>query len=171
MTPECAARWAVSRLVQLLERPEEERGLSSSTVRHRASHLKAFVRWLRGQEGYRRLSDSNPDYFELHRLTQRKIPQGRADETALTADIVTLASEYGRHGYRRITALLRDAGRRQDRMSPSKSTGLFKRLGGERSFAAATHSPRARRNSRHSVRLTRRTCRDRLWAESRSSLH
>jgi putative transposase len=33
-----------------------------------------------------------------------------ADEEALTADIVALASQYGRYGYRRITALLRDAG-------------------------------------------------------------
>ena len=45
-----------------------------------------------------------------HRSTQRKVPQGRADEEALTADIVALASQYGRYGYRRITALLREAG-------------------------------------------------------------
>ena len=45
-----------------------------------------------------------------HRSTQRKVPQGRADEDALTADIVALASQYGRYGYRRITALLREAG-------------------------------------------------------------
>jgi putative transposase len=32
------------------------------------------------------------------------------DEEALTADIIALASQYGRYGYRRITALLRDAG-------------------------------------------------------------
>ena len=34
----------------------------------------------------------------------------RVDEDALTQAIVTLASEYGRYGYRRITALLRGAG-------------------------------------------------------------
>ncbi|UMA67067.1 IS3 family transposase (plasmid) [Roseivivax marinus] len=45
-----------------------------------------------------------------HRSTQRKAPQGRADEDALTADIVALASQYGRYGYRRIAAMLRDAG-------------------------------------------------------------
>ncbi len=45
-----------------------------------------------------------------HRSTQRKVPQGRPDEEALTADIVALASQYGRYGYRRITALLREAG-------------------------------------------------------------
>ncbi|MGC9420801.1 MAG: IS3 family transposase [Rhodovulum sp.] len=45
-----------------------------------------------------------------HRSTQRKVPRGRADEDALTADIIALASQYGRYGYRRITALLREAG-------------------------------------------------------------
>ena len=38
------------------------------------------------------------------------MPRGRADEDALTADIVALASQYGRYGYRRIAAMLRDAG-------------------------------------------------------------
>ena len=38
------------------------------------------------------------------------MPQVRADEEALTADIVALASQFGRYGYRRITALLREAG-------------------------------------------------------------
>jgi putative transposase len=34
----------------------------------------------------------------------------RTDEDALTREIVALGSEYGRYGYRRITALLRDRG-------------------------------------------------------------
>ena len=38
------------------------------------------------------------------------MPQGRADEQALTADIIALARQFGRYGYRRITALLREAG-------------------------------------------------------------
>ena len=45
-----------------------------------------------------------------HRSTQRKPASGRDDEAALTADIIELAKTYGRYGYRRITALLRDAG-------------------------------------------------------------
>jgi transposase InsO family protein len=45
-----------------------------------------------------------------HRSTQRKTPKGRADEEALTADIIRLASRYGRYGYRRITAMLRSEG-------------------------------------------------------------
>jgi transposase InsO family protein len=45
-----------------------------------------------------------------HRSTQRKIPTSPDDEAALTADIIALALQYGRYGYRRITALLRGAG-------------------------------------------------------------
>ena len=44
------------------------------------------------------------------RGTQRYVPIQRVDEDALTRAIITLASEYGRYGYRRITALLRTAG-------------------------------------------------------------
>jgi transposase InsO family protein len=45
-----------------------------------------------------------------HRSTQRKAPRKADDEAALTASIVDLAKQYGRYGYRRITALLRDEG-------------------------------------------------------------
>lgn len=45
-----------------------------------------------------------------HRSTQRKAPHGADDEAALTEDIIVLARQYGRYGYRRVTALLRDAG-------------------------------------------------------------
>ena len=41
-----------------------------------------------------------------HRSTQRKVPAGRPDEDALTRTIVSLASQYGRYGYRRIHWLL-----------------------------------------------------------------
>jgi hypothetical protein len=44
------------------------------------------------------------------RGSQRYLPIQRVDEDALTRAIMTLASEYGRYGYRRITALLRTAG-------------------------------------------------------------
>jgi putative transposase len=50
-----------------------------------------------------------------HRSTQRKPPSAPDDEAALTADIVALATRYGRYGYRRITALLRQAGWRVNR--------------------------------------------------------
>ena len=42
-----------------------------------------------------------------HRSTQRKAPQGRDDEERLIADIVELAQQYGRYGYRKIAELLR----------------------------------------------------------------
>jgi putative transposase len=44
------------------------------------------------------------------RGTQRYRPTQREDEDALTQAIVVLASQYGRYGYRRITALLNRAG-------------------------------------------------------------
>jgi putative transposase len=44
------------------------------------------------------------------RATQRQAPRTANDEAALTADIIALARQYGRYGYRRITVLLRDAG-------------------------------------------------------------
>lgn len=45
-----------------------------------------------------------------NRATQRKPPRGRDDEDRLRADIIALARDYGRYGYRRIAALLRRAG-------------------------------------------------------------
>ena len=45
-----------------------------------------------------------------HRSTQRKIPTTPDDEAALTTDIVALAIQYGRYGYRRINAMLRQVG-------------------------------------------------------------
>ncbi|NOC46453.1 IS3 family transposase [Ruegeria sp. HKCCD7559] len=48
--------------------------------------------------------------LKQHRSTQRKLPKGRADEKRLVADMIELTRQYGRYGYRRIAALLRDAG-------------------------------------------------------------
>ena len=45
-----------------------------------------------------------------HRSTQRKCAVLIEDEAALTAAIIALALQYGRYGYRRITALLRRDG-------------------------------------------------------------
>jgi len=44
------------------------------------------------------------------RSTQRRTRSVRDDEAALTEAIVALAAEYGRYGYRRITAMLRTRG-------------------------------------------------------------
>src|SRR5262249_297724 len=45
-----------------------------------------------------------------HRSTQRKIPRGRADAEGVSADIIALARQYGRYGYRKVAELLRQAG-------------------------------------------------------------
>jgi putative transposase len=44
------------------------------------------------------------------RSTQRHEPKVKDDEPLLVARIVALAGEYGRYGYRRITAMLRAEG-------------------------------------------------------------
>ena len=45
-----------------------------------------------------------------HRSTQRHVLNGHADEDRLVADMIELARQFGRYGYRRIAALLREAG-------------------------------------------------------------
>ena len=45
-----------------------------------------------------------------HRSTQRKVPQGRADEERLTDDIIELGFECGCYGYRMMAGLLNNAG-------------------------------------------------------------
>ena len=45
-----------------------------------------------------------------HRSTQRKVPQGRTDERQLTYNIIELADQFGRYGYRMVTGLLNNAG-------------------------------------------------------------
>ena len=61
-----------------------------------------------------------------HRSTQRKVPRGADDEQALTEDIIALAKQYGRYGYRRVTALLCHAGwtvnhKRVERIGPNEA--------------------------------------------------
>jgi putative transposase len=41
---------------------------------------------------------------------QRRLPCGRADEERLISDMIELTRQYGRYGYRRVAALLRDSG-------------------------------------------------------------
>ena len=48
--------------------------------------------------------------LKQHRSTQRRAPRGREDEERLVKDMIELTRQYGRYGYRRIAALLRDAG-------------------------------------------------------------
>ena len=48
--------------------------------------------------------------LDQHRSTQRKVAEAADDEAALTAAIIDWARQYGRYGYRRVTALLRAEG-------------------------------------------------------------
>src|SRR5262249_56694597 len=45
-----------------------------------------------------------------HGPTKRKNPRGGEEEAGPTADIIELARQYGRYGYRKIAELLRRAG-------------------------------------------------------------
>ena len=59
---------------KICEPEAENRGkaLSRSTVRHRASHVKAFLKWLVQQEGYRKLNASLCDYVILSKSQMAK---------------------------------------------------------------------------------------------------
>lgn len=48
--------------------------------------------------------------LKQHRSAQRRAPRGKEDEDRLVTDMIELTRQYGRYGYRRIAALLRDAG-------------------------------------------------------------
>ena len=61
-----------------------------------------------------------------HRSTHRKKPIKPDDEAALTADITSLANQYGRYGYYRITAMLRQNGWR---VSPKRVARIWRREG------------------------------------------
>ena len=45
-----------------------------------------------------------------HLSIQRRLPQGPADEERLVAVVIELTRQYGRYGYRRVAALLKNAG-------------------------------------------------------------
>jgi hypothetical protein len=57
------------------------------------------------------LGDMQPHSHLLNAGTATcKVPCSRSDEERRTADIVELARQYGRYGYRKIAGLLRQAG-------------------------------------------------------------
>ena len=94
-----------------------------------------------------------------HRSTQRHVPRGRDDEERLAADMIELARQCGRYGYRRIAALLRDAGWR---VNTKRVERLWRREG----LKLPQKQPKKRRLWLHdgsSVRL-RPACRDHVWS-------
>jgi len=60
------------------------------------------------------------------RNTQRRSPQTSPEESKLVADITSLATRYGRYGYRRITALLQERGWR---VNHKRVEGIWRREG------------------------------------------
>ena len=81
------------------------------------------------------------------RRTQRYAATLSDDETVLVANVVSLATEYGRYGYRRITALLRADGWRPPLSGPYRSgqrnnveTARMTPLQGERDDPASMNS-------------------------------
>ena len=71
------------------------------------------------------------------RTTQRKPLRTADDEGALTSDIIELARRFGRYGYRRITALLRNAGWVVNKKRVAqiwRSEGLKVRGGSQRAY-------------------------------------
>ncbi len=58
--------------------------------------------------------------FGQHRSTQRKVPCGLPDEARLTEDIIALAEEFGRYGYRMITGMLNNSGWHVNHKRPSE---------------------------------------------------
>ena len=48
--------------------------------------------------------------LKQHRSTHRYVPKSRDDEDRLVQDMIERARQYGGYGYRRIAAMLRDAG-------------------------------------------------------------
>ena len=94
-----------------------------------------------------------------HRSTQRRVPEGRFDEAALTDAIVVKAREYGRYGYRRVTALLRADGWH---VNPKRVERIWRREG----LKVPTKQPKRKRlwlNDGSCVRL-RPTRGDHVWS-------
>jgi len=94
-----------------------------------------------------------------HRSTQRHIPRGRADEDRLVADTIELARQYGRYGYRRIAAFLREAGW-------SVSDGRVERLWRREGLKVPSKQPKKGRlwlNDGSCIRL-RPEYRDHVWS-------
>ena len=97
--------------------------------------------------------------LEQHRSTQRHVPKGRADEDRLVSDMIELARQFGRYGYRRIAALLREAGW-------SVSDGRIERLWRQEGLKVPQKQPKKGRlwlNDGSCVRL-RPECRNHVWS-------
>ncbi|WP_171230810.1 tyrosine-type recombinase/integrase [Ruegeria sp. HKCCA4008] len=71
VTPKDAADFR-DHLVNLGQTLKEHGGLGNSTIRHHASQVRQFFKWLRLQDGYKRLSQNIPLYLELPKAVHAK---------------------------------------------------------------------------------------------------
>ena len=97
--------------------------------------------------------------LQQYRSTQRRKPIGRSDEGLLTEAIVAKAREYGRYGYRRVTALLRADGWH---VNPKRVERIWRREG----LKVPAKQPKRKRlwlNDGSCVRL-RPQHRDHVWS-------
>jgi hypothetical protein len=102
-----------------------------------------------------------------HRSTQRKIPRDREDEARLIADIVELARQYGRYGYRKIAELRRRAGARR-----WLNDGLIRSLSGSINFVAKMAQFPNSVNNRYKMLLVVNDCYPALLSRyAKSSVH
>jgi len=76
--------------------------------------------------------------LKQHHSTHRYVPKCRDDEEQLVQDIIEVARHYGRYGYRRIAAMLRDAGWQ---VNDKRVERLWRREG----LKVPTKQPRRRR--------------------------
>ena len=76
-----------------------------------------------------------------HRSTQRKPPRRPRDEAALTATIIALATQYGRYGYRRITAILNRQLRSQE-LAPANHKRVYRIMKAHNLLLARKYSER-----------------------------
>lgn len=70
--------------------PSNEKQLSISTVRHRASHLKSFLEWLVEQKGYQGLNKSLPSYLALPKKFDAAVLSERERYVPSVAEAVQL---------------------------------------------------------------------------------
>jgi len=118
------------------------------------------VVWVRGRLGPERVSERRAcRVLGQPRSTQRRLREIPKEEAKLVARMVELASEYGRYGYRRITAMLRWEGWKVNHKR-------IERLWRQEGLKVPSRQPKRRRlwlNDGSCVRL-RPTHRNHVWS-------
>jgi putative transposase len=92
----------------------------------------------------------------LSRSSQRYQPRAKGERCGLAAEIVALAQQHRRYGYRRITALLR---RRGERVNHKRVWAIWT----EERLSLPRRRPRKRRGGVTGARPTRATHRNHVW--------